>query len=103
MGIVGEPPASYCEVPLRPPFQGPANAYNRAVAAQRRTSMRIAVGGIEHETCGFAEPGMTTSLHEFARTRLRGNELERLGAANTIVDGFVRGVRECGLELVPLL
>ena len=32
-----------------------------------------------------------------------GEELRSLGDANTIVDGLVRGVRESGHELVPLL
>lgn len=68
--------------------------------------MRIAVGGIEHETCGFAaesgDRGEVT-LERLARRFLRGEELCGLGDANTIVDGFVRGVREAGDELVPLL
>ena len=68
--------------------------------------MRIAVGGIEHETCGFAAPSPTaeaTTLISVARTLKYGDELRSLGAANTIVDGLVRGVRESGHELVPLL
>ena len=61
---------------------------------------RVAVGGIEHETSSFlAEP---TLLEDFARRTVRGEALARLGDANTIVDGFVRGVRDSGLELVPL-
>jgi microcystin degradation protein MlrC len=63
-------------------------------------SKRIAVGGIEHETNSFiAKP---TLLEDFEKGTVRGAELARLGEANTIVDGFVRGVRDCGLELVPL-
>ena len=68
--------------------------------------MRIAVGGIEHETCGFAAPSPTaetTTLMSVARSMKFGDELRSLGAANTIVDGLVRGVRETGHELVPLL
>lgn len=68
--------------------------------------MRIAVGGIEHETCGFAAPSPTaaaTTLISVARTMKFGDELRSLGDANTIVDGLVRGVRESGYELVPLL
>jgi len=68
--------------------------------------MRIAVGGIEHETCGFAasdDASSQTSLVEFARTLRRGAELKLLGEANTVVDGLIRGVRECGLEVAPLL
>ena len=37
------------------------------------------------------------------RTVKYGDELRPLGDANTIVDGLVRGVRESGHELVPLL
>ncbi len=68
--------------------------------------MRIAVGGIEHETCGFAAPSLTaeaTTLMSEARVWKYGEELRSLGDANTIVDGLVRGVRESGHELVPLL
>lgn len=64
-------------------------------------TFRVAVGGIEHESSSFIpEP---TPLDEFARHLVRGRAIERLGEANTIVDGFVQGVRECGLELVPLI
>ena len=66
--------------------------------------MRIAVGGIEHETCGFAAPSPTaaaTTLISVARTIKYGEELRSLGDANTIVDGLVRGVRETGHEHVP--
>ncbi len=69
-------------------------------------AMRIAVGGIEHETCGFAAPSPTaeaTTLISVARTLKYGDELRSLEEANTIVDGLVRGVRESGHELVPLL
>ena len=68
--------------------------------------MRIAVAGIEHETCGFAVPSHTdraTTLKSVARNLKYGEELRGLGAANTIVDGLVRGVRDSGHELVPLL
>ena len=69
-------------------------------------AMRIAVAGIEHETCGFAVPSHTdraTTLKSVARNLKYGEELRGLGAANTIVDGLVRGVRDSGHELVPLL
>ena len=68
--------------------------------------MRIAVGGIEHETCGFAAAGpaaSATTLTNGARTLKYGEELRPLGDANTIMDGLVRGVRETGHELIPLL
>ena len=63
-------------------------------------SFRVAVGGIEHETSSFIpEP---TPLEDFARRTVQGADLAELGGANTIVDGFVKGVRGSGLELVPL-
>lgn len=67
--------------------------------------MRIAVAGIEHETCGFAvrPQASQTTLLSVARTVKYGAEMCSLGEANTIVDGLVRGVRETGHELVPLL
>ncbi len=64
---------------------------------------RIAVGGIEHETCGFAAPQCTTTLEDFEKQTLRGDELLELGDANTIIDGFVRGVRDIGGEIIPLM
>ncbi len=69
---------------------------------QSTSKPRIAVGGIEHETCGFAAAPCTTSLEEFERHMLRGEAVLRLGAANTIMDGFVKGVRGCGGEVIPL-
>jgi hypothetical protein len=63
-------------------------------------SRRVAVGGVEHETTSFIpEP---TPLEEFARRTVSGDDLARLGDANTIVDGFVKGVGEHRLQLVPL-
>jgi len=63
-------------------------------------SRRVAVGGIEHETTSFIpEP---TPLEEFARRTVSGDDLARLGDANTIVDGFVKGVGEHRLQLVLL-
>lgn len=63
-------------------------------------SWRVAVGGVEHETSSFiSEP---TTLEDFAGRTVHGEDLARLGDANTIVDGFVKGVRECEMHLVPL-
>ncbi len=67
---------------------------------------RIAVGAIEHETCGFAIRNNAPSeltLADFTRVYREGTEFDTLGDANTIVDGFVRGVRQAKMELVPLL
>lgn len=67
---------------------------------------RIAIGGIEHETCGFSADGTdagTTDWESFELKTLRGNALHSLGEANTIVDGFMQGVRACNLAPVPLM
>lgn len=68
--------------------------------------MRIAVGGIDHETCGFAAGSATSQTitwEPYRRHLLRGEELLKLGEANTIVDGFVSGVKAAGEEVVPLV
>ena len=62
---------------------------------------RIAVGGIEHESTSFIPA--PTPVEEFQRQTVRGDALAKLGHANTIVDGFVRGVCDHGMKLVPLL
>ena len=63
-------------------------------------SPRVAVGGIEHETTTFIRE--RTPLEEFARRTVCGDELSSLGEANTVIDGFVKGLRQTGLEMVPL-
>src|SRR5665213_999046 len=62
--------------------------------------MRIAVGGIEHESSGFIP--QPTPLHAFDNLSRSGDDLRSLGEANDIIDGLVRGVREAGMEIVPL-
>ncbi len=67
-----------------------------------RQSLRIAIGGIEHETAGML-PG-ETSMAVFDRRRIRPEELiRRSGQANTVVDGFLQGARERGWEVAPLV
>lgn len=68
--------------------------------------MRIAVGGIDHETCGFAvgqDRAEPVTWEGYTRNLLHGDELHSLGEANTIVDGFVRGLRDAGEEMIPLV
>lgn len=68
--------------------------------------MRIAIGGIEHETCGVAAPlrsEMAITLMSVARTEKFGEELCSPGDANTIVDILVRGIYETRHKLVPRL
>lgn len=62
--------------------------------------MRIAVGGIEHEASSFIpEPTPLAAFNNLSRS---GDEISRMGDANDIVDGLVRGVRDAGMDLVPL-
>lgn len=62
---------------------------------------RIAVGGIEHETAGML-PG-ETPIEVFRERHVTPAEmLERSGDANTVVDGYLQGVRQQGWEVVPL-
>ena len=63
-------------------------------------SRRVAVGGVEHESSSFIpEP---TPLDDFLQRAVQGDDLGRRGAANTVIDGLVEGVRRAGIELVPL-
>ncbi len=66
--------------------------------------MRIAVGGIEHESSNFSP--LETRLEDFF-VGTRWSESEELGRrkgdANTIVDGFLTGVRRGGGQVVPLI
>lgn len=66
--------------------------------------MRVAIGGICHETSTFAP--LPTTLHDFETGRglYRGHEIvERFRGSNTCVGGFIQGAAEHGLHLVPLL
>ena len=68
---------------------------------------RVAVGGVEHETTQLlASVGFETKLEHFCVNGrsglLRGAEVAALGSSNSIVDGFVAGCEEHGLEVVPL-
>ncbi|MCH2373565.1 MAG: M81 family metallopeptidase, partial [Planctomycetes bacterium] len=66
--------------------------------------MRIAVGGIEHESSNFS-PTETPLESFFHNTRCASTEelRKRSGEANTIIDGFIKGLRDQGEELVPLI
>ncbi len=66
--------------------------------------MRIAIGGISHETSTFAKS--KTTLAEFADGFgcYRGTEiLNRFRGANICTGGFIDGAKQHGFELVPLL
>jgi len=66
--------------------------------------MKIAVGGIEHESSSFTPVETPLSLflrdhHYFEGPSL----LNRAGDTNTVVDGFLSGVRQQGKTVVPLI
>lgn len=66
--------------------------------------MRIAVGGIEHESSSFTP--VKTPLSIFLREAhyWEGKSLaQRPGDTNTIVDGFLYGLRRHGAEVIPLI
>lgn len=66
--------------------------------------MRIATGGISHETSTFAGP--PTTLQDFAAGLgfFRGPDiLERFRGTNNCTGGFLEGAARHGFELVPLL
>src|SRR5579863_4878866 len=66
--------------------------------------MRIAIGGISHETSTFAKT--PTTLADFADGFgcYRGTEiLDRFRGANICTGGFIDGAKKHGFELIPLL
>ena len=66
--------------------------------------MRIAVGGIEHESATFTPVNTPLSLFLREHHYFEGDALlERLGDTNTVVDGFLAGVRRHGQTVVPLI
>src|SRR5262245_2094699 len=68
------------------------------------TTMRIALGGILHETSTFAKT--RTTLADFADGfgLFRGPEiLDRFRGANICTGGFIEGAARHGFEIVPLL
>lgn len=66
--------------------------------------MRIATGGIIHETSTCVDTRTTIEDFEHDRGVLRGQALlERLYGANVQTGGFIAAAEEFGFELVPLL
>ena len=65
--------------------------------------MRIAIGGIEHESSNFSL--LETPLEAFyghSRSCQPKDLLTRTGEINTIIDGFIKGLRLDEVEIVPL-
>ncbi|MFT7638917.1 MAG: microcystin degradation protein MlrC [Pirellulaceae bacterium] len=66
--------------------------------------MRIAIGGISHETSTFAETRTRIEDFESGFGLFRGSELiERFQDANICAGGFIDGGKKHGFEVVPLL
>ena len=64
--------------------------------------MRVAIGGIEHETNTYATSSMgPTTLQRFAT--LRGEEFARTAGTRTTLGGFADAAERIGCELVPTL
>ncbi|NQV27456.1 MAG: M81 family metallopeptidase [Rhodopirellula sp.] len=66
--------------------------------------MRIATGGIIHETSTCVESPTTMSQFEFDRGIIRGADiLDRFRGTNVCTGGFITGAEQHDFELVPLL
>ena len=63
---------------------------------------KIAVGGIEHETAGFL-PG-EIPLEDFLKSKISAHELKTIsGESNTVIDGYISGIKHRGWDLAPLV
>ncbi len=66
--------------------------------------MRIATGGISHETSTFATTPTTLRDFQTGLGLFRGQEIvDRFRGANNCTGGFIAGAERHGFELVPLL
>lgn len=66
--------------------------------------MRIATGGIIHETSTCVDTPTTMEQFEYDRGVIRGADmLERFRNTNVCTGGFITGAEQFGFELVPLL
>jgi len=66
--------------------------------------MRIATGGIIHETSTCVDSPTTMQQFEFDRGIIRGADiLEVFRGTNVCTGGFIEGAEKYGIELVPLL
>jgi microcystin degradation protein MlrC len=66
--------------------------------------MRIAIGGISHETSTFARKPTTLRDFETGFGLYRGHDMiTRFRGANICSGGFIEGVDKHGFEVVPLL
>ena len=66
--------------------------------------MRIATGGIIHETSTCVDTSTTVQDFQFDRGIIRGSAMiEQFRGTNVCTGGFIEGARQEGFELVPLL
>ena len=66
--------------------------------------MRIATGGVSHETSTFLPTRTTIQDFVDGKGLFRGNEfIDWFRSTNTPTGGFVEGAKVHGIELVPLL
>jgi len=66
--------------------------------------MRIAIGGVLHETSTFIKKPTTLKDFEQGFGLFRGEQvLQRFGGANMCIGGFIDGATKHGFEVVPLL
>lgn len=66
--------------------------------------MRIATGGIIHETSTCVDTFTTLADFEYDRGIIRGSDIfDRFRGTNVCTGGFIAGAAECEFELVPLL
>ncbi len=66
--------------------------------------MRIATGGVLHETSTYSS--LPTTLNDFINDRglFRGQEImETFPGANVCIGGFIDGAKKQGFEIIPLL
>src|SRR5262249_47913432 len=79
--------------------------HNYELAMHREESfMRIAMGGISHETSTFVDTPTTMTEFENGYGLFRGQQIiDRFRGTNICTGGFIKGAAEHGFELVPLL
>ena len=66
--------------------------------------MRIATGGVSHETSTFVQTPTTIEDFKHRKGVFRGNEIiDRFRGTNISTGGFIDGAEEHGFDLVPLL
>src|SRR4029077_2719403 len=70
----------------------------------RKSTMRIALGGVSHETSTFISTPTTLADFEQGLGLFRGQEvIEHFRGTNMCTGGFLDGAAKHGFELVPLL